>query len=334
MSPDPELPSNSGPTSDAAGGARQGPGSTPTPSPAPRPSPTPRSGPSPAMRWLSVIAMIVTGLTVALGSMVCALDASAACPNWPGCYTGSVLPSGELPPLLEFTHRVIAILTTPAILATALLGRRSRRWRLRLLPWISLGCALAAGTFGMMIIKFTLPMPLAVLDLSLSLVALAATTATAYAAFRPSDDGARPLPLLAYATLGVLLVAHALGIVVAGDGEYVRCMSWPTELMPAGAGPLDMVRIGMFALTVIGLLAVAVLTIAVQCRVVPETWAALGSLVPVATLAAVMGGGAGPGFLAAFSVLAVIVVWLTAAAAARLSGPAGRHRPGSRSSSV
>ncbi|MCQ8209580.1 COX15/CtaA family protein, partial [Cutibacterium acnes subsp. acnes] len=35
----------------------------------------------------AVTAVAIT-VTLALGSTVCATDASASCPNWPGCYVG------------------------------------------------------------------------------------------------------------------------------------------------------------------------------------------------------------------------------------------------------
>ncbi len=277
------------------------------------------SAPSPALRALSLTAAIVTGLTVMLGSMVCAMDASAACPNWPGCYVGSVLPSGELPPLLEFTHRVVAILTTPAILATAILGRKHRSTRLRVLPWISLLCALAAGTFGMMIIKFTLPMPLAVLDLSLSLVALSLTTATAFAAFRrtaPREGGLAPTAWFAYGVVGVLLVAHGLGIVVAGEGEYVRCMSWPTEF--AASGGFEALRLGLFLAAAVGLVLNAVLVARARRRPSTLTFLPIALLAATGAYALAIKDGAGAGLLAGFSVLAVAVFWSAAIVAGSL----------------
>ena len=60
---------------------------------------------------------------------------------------------------------------------------------------------------------------------------------TAFAAFRrtaPREGGLAPTAWFAYGVVGVLLVAHGLGIVVAGEGEYVRCMSWPTEFAASG----------------------------------------------------------------------------------------------------
>ena len=55
----------------------------------------------------AVTAVAIT-VTLALGSTVCATDASASCPNWPGCYVGRLTPLDATQPWVEFIHRVIS----------------------------------------------------------------------------------------------------------------------------------------------------------------------------------------------------------------------------------
>ena len=46
---------------------------------------------------LFAITAVAITVTLALGSTVCATDASASCPNWPGCYVGRLTP-------VSYTH--------------------------------------------------------------------------------------------------------------------------------------------------------------------------------------------------------------------------------------
>ncbi len=77
-------------------------------------------------RNLLLTAAVMTGLLVTLGSIVCVTESGAACPDWPTCY-GGVVPPPQAGPIIEYTHRFVAMLTTPLILAAAVVGwRRSR----------------------------------------------------------------------------------------------------------------------------------------------------------------------------------------------------------------
>ncbi len=57
---------------------------------------------------LFAITAVAITVTLALGSTVCATDASASCPNWPGCYVGRLTPLDATQPWVEFIHRVIS----------------------------------------------------------------------------------------------------------------------------------------------------------------------------------------------------------------------------------
>ena len=58
-------------------------------------------------------------------------------------------------------------------------------WSLAVLPWVALACAVGSAVFGMMIILFTLPLALGLLDLAFAIVALLLSVVTASALRRP-----------------------------------------------------------------------------------------------------------------------------------------------------
>ena len=188
------------------------------------PQPSPRR----ATTVLFVTTALVTFAAVALGSVVCATDSSAACPHWPGCYPGQVTPEAHLNPVLEFVHRVVAVVTGPLLLATAVVALRIRDTWVRVLPWVALAGALVAGVLGMFTITRGISTSLAAFDLASSLVAMLASTVAAVrvlrlpATWRPARTGA-----LARATVGTWVLFHLTSIFVAGPGSLTRCVSWP-----------------------------------------------------------------------------------------------------------
>ena len=184
-------------------------------------------------RWAAVLIYI----TVTLGGVVAATDSSSACPAWPICYAdqvGPALQAGWLEnPVIEFVHRAISFAGLVLLGLSGWLGRRSPDLRVRVFPWIALVCGIGSAVFGMMLILFTLPLGLGLLDLGLALVAMVLITVTDRALRRHDPDAAQPaLRRLTTLTLGLLIVMHLLGSVVAGtlpDGNpsFTRALSWP-----------------------------------------------------------------------------------------------------------
>lgn len=182
-------------------------------------------------------AAVITFAAVALGALVCATDSSSACPNWPGCYVGQVMPEGSVHPLLEFVHRVIAVSTGPLLLAAAVLGLRLRRHTptgrrvdpvVQVLPWVALFGALAAGVFGMMTIKWGLTTGQAATDLGAAIIAMIAMTTAAVARGRtPRRVRMVPTAQFAWGGVALLWLVHVTGVFAAGPGSLTRCISCP-----------------------------------------------------------------------------------------------------------
>ena len=161
--------------------------------------------------WCLKIAAFITFGTVALGAVVCATYSSAACPNWPGCYFGQILPRGELNPIIEFTHRVFAMSTLPALLVAAVMARKHPLRVVRVLPWFAVAGALGAGIFGMFTIKTGLTPIQGMADLWCALMSLVTIVITLVAARRVELEQNRRIAQLAYGVLGGLFVLHGLG---------------------------------------------------------------------------------------------------------------------------
>ena len=184
------------------------------------------------------LAALVTFLAVAMGALVCATGSGASCPTWPGCRPDEIAPQWQLSPLIEFTHRVVAMSSGPLVLAAAVMSRRlpgPNRW-VRTLPWVALVGALAAGAFGRLVVVGGLPTWLGAVDLLAALMAMTAIGVSAVMVGASAPDypsrSATALQFvgvrrLAAVSLMVVVVMHVSGVFVAGSQSYTRCMGWP-----------------------------------------------------------------------------------------------------------
>lgn len=291
------------------------------------------------VRTVYRLAALFVFVTVLLGGMVCATDSSSACPAWPVCYgdrVGPELRPGWLEnPVIEFVHRAISFAALVFLAWSGWLGRRSSDVRLRILPWIALVGALGAAVFGMMVILFTLPLGLAMLDLGLALVAmcLSAISASAFGTRRAEPRATRSQ--LIGITLGLLIVMHLLGSFVAGTtsagtGSFTRCISWPLwQVLEIDSHPvLQVLRIVMAGLA--GVLIVLIAAAGVRNpRIRTISVALLGMLAVELVLGAVIlsqglditqTNGINLTVAVAYSAAAVAIMWL-------LAELLGRHLP-------
>ena len=269
------------------------------------------------------LAALFTFLAVAMGAVVCATKSGASCPTWPGCRPNQLTPQWQLNPIIEFTHRVIAIAAGPLVLAAAVMSirRSGRDWRVRILPWVALVGALASGAFGRLVVLSSLPTWLGAVDLfcaltAMTVIGVAAVLAGAPAANSMPRSVAEWGPLqtscrLAAMSVTVLIVMHVTGIFAAGTGSYTRCMGWPLwKLINSDPHPwLGGLRLGLAGLGA----ALVVTTAVVTARTVQlRRWG-----IAVATLFAtemllglvISSWGFNTGVAAAYSVLAVALLW-------------------------
>lgn len=229
------------------------------------------SAPPTAALTVFRLAAIVIFLAVAMGAVVCATGSGASCPTWPGCRPDEIAPQWQLNPLIEFTHRVVAMTSGPLVLAAAVMSRRlprPNRW-VRILPLVALVGALAAGAFGRLAVLSGLPTWLGALDLFCALTAMSAMGVAAVMAGSPAPDSLsrsttelHPAQVqhLAAMSLTAVIVMHVSGIFAAGSHSYTACIGWPIwQLIDSDLHPwLQVLRLGLA-----GLGAALVLTTAV-----------------------------------------------------------------------
>src|SRR5918996_161398 len=78
------------------------------------------------LRRLSAATAATTIALVVVGGIVRATGSGDACPQWPGCFPGRVLPPLEVHAIVEFSHRFVALVLSILIVATARVPRGNR----------------------------------------------------------------------------------------------------------------------------------------------------------------------------------------------------------------
>ena len=282
--------------------------------------------------WFTAAALLAFA-SVVMGAVVCATQSGASCPNWPGCYSDSFVPAAQLSPLIEFTHRVIAGITGPAVLVAAILARRLPDRRPRILAWIGLAGTVAAGVFGMLTVKVGIPWWLGMVDLACALTATACLL-LARVLLSPGVTWAPNVTArIAWAAVGVLGAMHLTGIAVAGPDSFTRCLSWPVGVLEADRWPwLQVVRIGL-AVAAAALIALAARRAEREGPRFPARLA-VGLVLLELALAWVMDAGSGGlAMRTAYAVVAATIFSATALLAARASVTVGTGETSGRTRS-
>ena len=185
--------------------------------------------------YLLLVATTMTYLIITMGGIVCATESGRGCPDWPGCY-GRIVPLMRMDSVIEYMHRLVAALTSPFIIAAAIVGwRRSPAIR-----WVSRPPAMAvaflfvvAGLGARAVLRGLSPFWAAV-DLGLALMVLALMVTASVVAFSRYAKPALPDRLLfrgSFARLSLWMLGAIFAVLVSGvvvDGDSIaRCLGWP-----------------------------------------------------------------------------------------------------------
>jgi heme A synthase len=188
---------------------------------------------------LLLIASVVTYLLIVMGGVVCMTGSGLGCPDWPMCY-GRIIPPVDMGAIIETTHRFLAALTSPLIVAAAVVGWRKHRsiWWLSRPPAMAVAMVLAVVVFGAFAVLTGLPPIIAAVDVGSALMVLALVLTTWAVARARHEEPSLPDRLTfraPFARLTLVLLVLVSGPLVADVGSIARCVGWPLYAAVAGA---------------------------------------------------------------------------------------------------
>ncbi len=181
---------------------------------------------------LLTAAAVAVFLLVTLGAVVRVTDSGLGCPDWPLCH-GRLIPPLEFHTLIEYSHRLVASLTTTLVVLAAAVAW----WRYRRFPHITAPLILAASLvfvaaiLGGIAVLLELPPTVVTLHLAtaeLIFGLLLATLVWAWRTRRPQLSLADPrVRRWAAAAALATLVVIISGSYIVGGGAGTACPKWP-----------------------------------------------------------------------------------------------------------
>jgi len=183
------------------------------------------------LRVLSLAGAAAAYGAVVLGGVVRVSGSGLGCPDWPLCH-GHLLPPLDLHPIIEYSHRTTASLTSVLLVSTALaawlLGRRrpDLRWPATI-ALLLLGLQVALGAIAVLL---QLPPTVVLVHLATAQALLGAACVTAVAAVLPlPEEGALDRPSLRSArrAAGAAYLLILSGSLVVESGASAACTGWP-----------------------------------------------------------------------------------------------------------
>ena len=222
------------------------------------------------MRRVQGLAVAITSATfllIAVGGLVRATGSGDACPDWPTCF-GRLLPPLEHHTLIEYSHRLLAVLVGAlglGLLWTAV--ARFRRVGQVLWPVVAAAVLFAIqAPLGGLVVLGSLRPWLVTAHLAAAMLlfgALVHLTANLFclvklpakgSAVRGSDPG---FARLALATAGATFVLLLVGAYARGEGGVIEGLGWPLvngRLVPALEGVATAHFLHRLAAAVVGVL--------------------------------------------------------------------------------
>lgn len=187
-------------------------------------------------RNLLVAAAIMTFLLIVMGGIVRVTGSGLGCPDWPKCF-GKWIPPLRTDAIIEYMHRLFATLTSPLILASAVIAWRNYRHHksiYRPLLW-AVGLLGVQGLLGGIVVLLETPPDLVAVHLGNALLILGLIILPSVVAYTLDKDKSNPTHLdfsapLAKALLWLLIAIFVVlvsGAIVAGSNATESCPGWP-----------------------------------------------------------------------------------------------------------
>ncbi|HEX2069142.1 MAG TPA: COX15/CtaA family protein [Actinomycetota bacterium] len=184
-----------------------------------------------ALRGLALGSTILTALLIAVGGVVRATESGLGCPGWPKCF-GRWIPPLEYHAVIEYSHRLVALIVGVVIAALAVVATRFfRRNRRVFVPAVAaLVLVLVQGALGRIVVKGELEAFLVTAHFSTAMILLGTltyATVSAYSVDVPAERRRGSLPTLAWLVAGSIFVLMVLGAFVRGEGASLAFFDWP-----------------------------------------------------------------------------------------------------------
>ncbi len=186
-------------------------------------------------RSLLLAGAVFTVLLIAMGGILCVTQSIRNCPDWPGCF-GRIVPPAETGPILEYTHRLLAGVSSLLILGSAVAGMvrvPQLRW-VSIPPLVAIVLLVEVSFFGAQVVLRGLAPGWAAVDVGSALLVVALMVTAAVKAGFTSDHSIQeglsvknPFARLVLATTAVVYTVLVSGILVAGKGSITSCLGWP-----------------------------------------------------------------------------------------------------------
>ena len=205
-------------------------------------------------RNLLLATAIMVYLLIVVGGIVRVTGSGLGCPDWPRCF-GQWIPPLRADAIIEYTHRLVATLTSPLILASAVVAwRRFRDVRLASHPLLYAILLLALqGLLGGIVVLLETPPDLVSIHLTIAFLIQAmiiVPTVLTYLAPRVEIASARlrfdsRFARLARLTTIMVFLMILSGAIVVGSNSTYACSGWPLcngQLIPTN--PMGGIHMG------------------------------------------------------------------------------------------
>ena len=197
--------------------------------------------PSHGFRRTAIAAVISTYLLIVMGGVVRVSGSGKGCgvtgQDWPLCH-GGLVPPADAQTLIEFTHRMLATITTVLVVTLAIWAWRSYRHLPRVTRAVSAVVVLLVIQIllGGATVEWNLPGGIVLAHLANALLLLGVLISAAVALFAPASRGEAAPSLtdrqraaarqMAYAAAATYALVLSGGLVVANGAGYA-CAGWP-----------------------------------------------------------------------------------------------------------